>query len=276
MNKKKTAIILLLIASLSAGIFFAFRPKQENNSVLTVYGNVDIREVDLAFRVFGKVKKLHFDEGDVIKKGDLLAELDPIPYEEQLNEAKAELSYAEMSYLNAAKQYERRKIAVMSSAISEEDYENASANMQERKAAFERAKASLDSAKTSYQDTNLFSPSDGVILSRIKEPGSVLNSGQPVYSLSLFSPVWVRAYVSEVDLGKIYPGMEAEVKTDTPDSPVYKGTIGYISPVAEFTPKNVETVDLRTELVYRIRVIIQEETKGLRQGMPVTVLLETE
>ena len=273
---KKKIIILLLVAAAGTGAFFGFRPAQDNLNQLTVYGNVDIREVDLGFRVFGKVKTLFFEEGDLVKKGDLLAELDPLPYEEDMAEAKATLTYSEVNFINAGKQFERRKAAVISSAISEEDFENSSANMQEKEAAFERAKASLASAVTAYTDTQLFAPNDGILLSRIREPGSVINAGQPVYSLSLLAPIWIRAYVSEVDLGRIYPGMAAEVITDTPQSPVYNGVIGYISPVAEFTPKNVETTDLRTELVYRIKVIIGDPGRGLRQGMPVTVLLKDE
>ena len=273
--KKKVIIILLIIAA-GIGAFFGFKPKGDDLGQLTVYGNVDIREVDLGFRVFGKVKTLFFEEGDPVKKGDLLAELDPITYEEKLLEAKATLIYAETDFVNAGKQFERRRGAIVTSAISEEDFENSSANLQEKEAIFERAKASLASAVTAYEDTKLFAPNDGILLSRIREPGSVLNAGQPVYSLSLLSPIWIRAYVSEVDLGRVYPGMPAEVITDTSQSTGYKGTVGYISSVAEFTPKNVETTDLRTELVYRIKVMVGEPNKGLRQGMPVTVLLKDE
>ncbi len=273
---KKKIIIILLIAVAGIGAFFRFRSPSENPNQLTVYGNVDIREVDLGFRVFGKVKTLFFEEGDLVKKGDLLAELDPIPYEEQLLEAKATLIYAETDFINAGKQFKRRKGAITSAAISEEDFENSSANLQEKEAVFARAKASLASAITAYEDTHLLAPNDGVLLSRIREPGSVLNAGQPVYSLSLLAPIWIRAYVSEVDLGRVYPGMPAEVITDTEQAPNYKGTVGYISPVAEFTPKNVETTDLRTELVYRIKVMIGDPSRGLRQGMPVTVILKDE
>jgi HlyD family secretion protein len=86
----------------------------------------------------------------------------------------------------------------------------------------------------------------------------------------------VRAYISEPNLGKIYPGMEVEVTNDTdPDRP-YRGQIGFISPVAEFTPKSVETPELRTDLVYRLRVIIEQADAALRQGMPVTVRIPLE
>ncbi len=278
MERKKIRMAALGLAVVILGVLavgYVLSPKKESGE-LVIYGNVDIREVDLGFRVFGKVKSLFFEEGDRVLKGDLLAELDSIPYEEQLLEAKAAVMHAEVSFVNAEKQFQRRKIAIMSSAISEEDFENSSASMREMGASLEQALASLSSIKTSCEDTRLLSPSDGTLLSRIREPGSVLNPGQPVYTLALDAPIWVRAYVSEPDLGKIFPGMKAKVVTDTDSSPVYEGQVGFISPIAEFTPKNVETTDLRTELVYRIRIVVDKPGPGLRQGMPVTVKLQTE
>ena len=94
-----------------------------------------------------------------------------------------------------------------------------------------------------------------------------------MFALTLSSPVWVRTYANEPDLGFIRPGMVAAVTTDsTPDRP-YQGHVGFISPTAEFTPKTVETRELRTDLVYRLRVIVDNPDGGLRQGMPVTVRL---
>ena len=91
--------------------------------------------------------------------------------------------------------------------------------------------------------------------------------------LSLTNPVWVRSYVSEIDLGRIRPGMDVTIKTDTPGTPTLKGTIGFISTTAEFTPKTVETRELRTALVYRIRIVVADPRDVLRQGMPVTVAI---
>ncbi len=99
-------------------------------------------------------------------------------------------------------------------------------------------------------------------------------SSTPVYTLSLRDPVYVRAYVSEPDLGRIAPGVAVRVHTDSSDK-VYRGQIGFISPRAEFTPKTVETTDLRTDLVYRLRVVVADADEGLRQGMPVTVDVDT-
>jgi len=145
-----------------------------------------------------------------------------------------------------------------------EDIAAARANLQ-------ASESSLASAQTSLKDATLVAPADGVILSRVREPGAIVSPSDIVYVLSLANPVWVRAYIAEPNLGRIHTGMRVQVFTDSaPDKP-YSGTIGFISPVAEFTPKSVETPELRTDLVYRLRIVIDQGSNGLRQGMPVTV-----
>lgn len=99
----------------------------------------------------------------------------------------------------------------------------------------------------------------------------MLSASSTVLTLSLTQPVWVRAYVSEADLGKAVPGSEMTLYTDSRPGKPYHGKVGFVSPTAEFTPKSVETTDLRTDLVYRLRVIVSDPDDALRQGMPVTL-----
>jgi HlyD family secretion protein len=105
----------------------------------------------------------------------------------------------------------------------------------------------------------------------VREAGAIVAGGETVYVLSLTSPVWVRSYVAEPDLGRIRPGMKVMIRTDTPGARPLEGRIGFISPTAEFTPKTVETRELRTALVYRFRVVIDDPSGALRQGMPVSI-----
>jgi HlyD family secretion protein len=112
-----------------------------------------------------------------------------------------------------------------------------------------------------------------VVITRALEPGAIVSAGLTAYSISLNEPIWARTYIDEPELGRIYPGMKALVFTDAnPDKP-YNGQIGFISSVAEFTPKEVQTRELRTDLVFRLRVVIEKPDRYLRQGMPVTVKL---
>jgi HlyD family secretion protein len=103
----------------------------------------------------------------------------------------------------------------------------------------------------------------------------MVGPGDPVYSVSLEDPLWVRAYVDEPDLGRIGPGDRVTVKNDLGES--REGRVGFVSPRAEFTPKNVETENLRTDLVYRLRIVIEDHEGGsFRRGMPVTITLNKE
>ena len=124
--------------------------------------------------------------------------------------------------------------------------------------------------------TRLVSTVDGTVLVRIREPGAVVLGNSPVYSIAIDDPVWVRTYVDEPNLGRVFPGMTALVMTDTDPEAPYEGWVGFISPTAEFTPKTVETPELRTDLVYRLRVYVANPDRRLRQGMPVTVELVPE
>ena len=138
------------------------------------------------------------------------------------------------------------------------------------KARVDQADARLSDAETALNDTRLLAPHDGIIQARIHEPGSMINAATPVYSLSLAKPVYVRAYVSEPDLAEAVPGRSVLVHCDSCPRP-YRGQLGFVSPRAEFTPKSVETTDLRTDLVYRVRITIADPDGALRHGMPVTI-----
>ena len=291
---------------------------------LTIYGNIDIRTVNLSFRVSGKLMHLNVDEGDSVSPGQVLAELDSAPYKNALLEAeanvagqKAQLALMEEGYRTeeiaqvrydmrqrqAASDYanayfQRQQKLWATRAISQDELDNARTAAKEAQAALQAAKeklsqyesgmrtqeieaahakymqaeAALAQAMLNLDDTTLKAPSNGTILTRAAEPGTMLSAGSTVFSLSLTSPVWVRAYVDETNLNKAVPGTEVKIYTDgKPDEP-YSGTIGFVSPTAEFTPKSVQTPELRTDLVYRLRIVVINPDDGLRQGMPVTIV----
>ena len=139
--------------------------------------------------------------------------------------------------------------------------------------AVEAARAELARATTNLQDTELFAPQDGVVLTRVHEIGAVVQGGQTVYTVTLNNPVWIRAYVTQPNLGNIRPGQEVLLSIDATPDKTYRGRIGFISPTAEFTPKTVETKEVRNDLVFRFRVIADDPDNVMRQGMPVTVTL---
>ncbi len=331
----KRILILLVLAGLVAGGFFAAgwwklprSAKSDPGHELTLYGNVDIRQVDLGFRVGGRLAEVYFDEGGRVKPGDLVARLDAKPYEEQvalrtaelaraaadlekmrngsrsqdIKSARAKLAEQQASLKVVQKDYQRREQLFAQRAISRQAFDDIEASRDEAvarvqsaqealnlllegyrpeeikaaKAAYDSAAAQLEQARTQLDDTQLTAPANGTILTRVREPGAVLGAGASVVTLSIAEPVWVRAYIPEPQLGRIHPGMPARVYSDSQPNEPIDGKIGFISPEAEFTPKNVETPDLRTKLVYRFHVVVHNPKERLRQGMPVTVKVHPE
>ena len=264
-------ITAVFTALIFATIFYLFLHKKEETEI-TLYGNVDVRQVDIGFRVGGQVSQLLFEEGDKVEKGALMCTLDVTPYDSQLEEALAAAEAIKVNLANAEILLERRLALIKAEAVSQEDLDNARATRDQLQANLIEALAAIAVAEDKLAYTEAYAPTDGILLTRIREPGTVVNPADPVYTLSVSSPVWIRAFVDEPNLGKVYYGMAAEVLTDTGRK--YEGKIGFISPVAEFTPKSVETPSLRTDLVYRLRVYVENIDRGLVQGMPVTVKLK--
>jgi len=140
------------------------------------------------------------------------------------------------------------------------------------RAQFQAAEAQVSLAQTELNDTKLTAPVEGIIMTRVIEPGAVVQPTSVIYSMANTSETWVRAFAPETLLTRVAPGTKVRLRVDG-SGKIYHGIIGYVSPVAEFTPKTVETPDLRTQLVYRFRVRVTDANDGLRQGMPVTVTL---
>jgi len=271
---RKLIILFLIFILIGLITYHYFNEKKvHNDNEIILFGNVDVRQVNLSFRISGLIKEIYFEEGDLVPAGSLVAIMDQLPYSDQVSQEEANVQSIRASLNNADILLKRRNELIGDGSISQEDLDNATSNKTVLEANLKSAQAALAVSSTNLEFTKIYSPVEGTILSRIREPGTVVRPADPVYSLSVTSPVWIRAFVAEPYLGVIYPGMPAEIHTDTPGGRIYKGRIGFISPVSEFTPKTVETTQLRTDLVYRLRIYAENPNKGLRQGMPVTVKL---
>ncbi|MCB2107721.1 MAG: secretion protein HlyD [Rhodobacteraceae bacterium] len=324
MNRRLIPIAVIGVAVLGGAAWY-FTDRINGADGNTLYGNVDIRQVDLAFVVEGRIAEVAVDEGDRVTEGETVARLDDTPYRhavaqadaslrqaaanlakfetgnraEDIVAARARLAEAKARLANAQSTLKRRQTLVKDDAVSrqalddaERDVTVAAATVSSRqaeldlaedgfrsedidgaRAAMAMASAALDQAKYRLAQTEIQAPAAGTILTRAREPGAVVGGGAPVLTLALERPVWVRTYVAEPFLGRVVPGKTVDVTTDDPSGHIYKGTVGFVSPTAEFTPKAVETPELRTDLVYRVRIVVDEPDGGLRQGMPVTINL---
>ncbi len=219
---------------------------------------------------------------------------------QEIEQARAEVVAARARVKNAKKNYERIRETSGAGATSQQaldnaqvllDVDQAQLKVKERalnlamegprkedivaaKNTLKAFDASLLLLKIRLEDRTLTSPAPGVIQNRILEPGEMASPNRPVVTLALTNPKWVRAYVPEPDLGRVNLGMRAKVLSDSFPAQTFDGWIGFISPVAEFTPKTVETEDLRTKLVYETRIFVHDSNDLLRLGMPVTVIID--
>jgi len=281
MKKKILVLVLIFLILLISGIcvFFYNSSKKGNFNELTLYGNIEIRQVDLSFQVAGLVSKLLKEEGDTVKKGELIAVLDEKDYDANFKKAEAEVERTLAIQKDASDKYNRYAPLADDNTVSKQEVESLYNAQNKANADYKAAAANKDYLSNQLKYTKLYAPEDGIVMIRVVEPGSNVSKGQPVYTMAKTNPVWVRVYVNETDLGNIKYGQEVNVYTDTINPNTgkkreYKGQIGYISPVAEFTPKTVQSTDIRTDLVYRVRVYINDTDEYLRQGMPVTVKVD--
>ena len=219
---------------------------------------------------------------------------------EEIAQARAAVDSAEADLENATKQYKRLtgvEITSAGRAVSDKDLEASQANLKMAQARLDgnqkaldlsvagpraediaQAKAQLDGAtaeiallRRQLEDAELRSPTNGVVRSRLMEPGEMASPQRPVLSLAITDPKWVRAYVSEASLGRVKSGTTARIAVDSFANETFEGWVGFVSSVAEFTPKTVQTEDLRTNLVYEVRVFLKDPQDRLRLGMPATV-----
>jgi HlyD family secretion protein len=181
---------------------------------------------------------------------------------EQLEQAQLQYEVAQGS-LEQAKQ----NFQLLKEGPRQEDIQRAEHEYQARMETVAQAERQL-----AY--TKLSSPVPGVATVRLSEAGEVVTAGHPVMRIAALTKPWVRAYLSETNLGHVRLGQSVKVKVDSFPDKVFTGRLSFISPVAEFTPKTVETHELRVDLVYRIKVEVDNPEGLLKIGMPADIIIE--
>ena len=219
---------------------------------------------------------------------------------QDVSAARATLRSAEADKNNAAAEYRRTQQLFAQNAISTQDrdrsqtaYATATARADQAAqqlslvlegprqeeielaaARLEQAKQTLKLAQTRLAYAQVASPIDGVVLSKNIESGEYVSPGTPVVTIGELDQVWLKAYISESDLGKVKLGQKVAVTTDTYPNKTYNGVIGFIASEAEFTPKSIQTAEERVKLVYRIKIILDNASRELKPGMPADALIQ--
>ncbi len=325
MKKPVAVTALILVAAVLAAWWWLSRDHAGQQDHIVLYGNVDIRQIQLAFKTSERVAHMYAREGQRVQRGELLADLDSARAEltlqraeaqmaakqqqlaefeagsrvEEIERLQAELQASQAEAHNAQLNANRLNDLVKRKLASQEQVDNAQATLDaargraraaaaalklsqagprpeqiaQARANLRAAQADVALARQTVADSRLLAPVDGIVRDRITEPGDMAAPGKPIYTIALTDPVWVRTYVPETDLGSMHPGERVQVQTDSFPDKRYAAWIGYISPTAEFTPKAVETTELRSDLVYQMRVYVCNPDDELRLGMPATVMV---
>jgi len=318
---RKILPVLLLLAAAAWLAWWWLEREPAATDEIVLYGNVEIRQIQLAFDGAGRIVELHAEEGDRVRKGELLAVLDTGllavqqrqaeaqaeaqrqallklrrgARPEELAQARAQLASARALAERAESDLKRVTRLAGSGSASAQALDHARSEASSARARLAEAEAALalieagpraeDIAAAEAQlaaaeaalaiihhqigQGRLKAPADAVVRARLLEPGDQAGPQRPVYALAIDRPKWIRAYVGEPDLGNVREGKPARIIPD--GGPELQGRVGHVSSVAEFTPKAVQTEELRTSLVYEVRVIVEDTDNRLRLGQPVTV-----
>ncbi|WP_319583229.1 efflux RND transporter periplasmic adaptor subunit [uncultured Pseudodesulfovibrio sp.] len=326
---RKIVIIVLALVLLGGGgylAYWAFCTECEDTGALTLYGNVDIRQVNLAFKDSERIRDVLVEEGDIVEPGQKLAQLRTERLEaqiksvqagvdaqkfvvielengsrpEEVQQALAEEKQALAERNLTKRTFDRQASLLKRGANAQQDLDDARAQYDVAKAKYQVAvqnrilmqkgarweeiasaksslnklEADLDTLNVQLAESSLYAPTKAVVRSRNLEPGDMASAQSPVFTLGVMTPKWVRTYVPENKLGQIKPGMRGYAVADSWPDRHFEGWVGFISSTAEFTPRAVETPELRTSLVYEVRLNVNDPDNELRLGMPVTVHFE--
>lgn len=277
-------------------------------------GTIEGTDVNIGVEVSGKISVVHVDEGSRVKPGDTLLEVDDTEYQIQLRQALANLASFESAYRLAAEgsrkedvvqaeaafrtsetDFSRMKALLAEHSVTQKSYDDAYARfvaadqtyrklktglrpveIEGTRVRRDQAEAQADLLKKRVRDCHVLAPSAGIITLRGVEPGELVTTGMTVLRLTYLDRIKLMIYVNEADLGNVRLGQTALISIDSfGKGKSVEGKVTYISPLAEFTPKNVQTKEERTKLVFGVRIEAANTEGALKPGLPADAVLLT-
>lgn len=262
-----------------------------DRDTLHIAGTIEIREMRLAPLAAGRLARLIKDEGDTVRAGDTVAVLEQPGLSALIEQRRAqatalesrtaEVTAALADSARAANDLARARRLLATGGVSQQQFDAAvsaaavaTARLQAARAGPSEARAAgaaVEVAQSIHDQLVLVAPADGIVLTRYAEVGEALAAGMPVVSIGLVRRPWVRAYVGEAFIGRIRVGQEARIRVDAYPDTTFVGRVTEIAPRAEFTPRAALTERERTDLVFGIKITLDDAAGRLKAGMPVDV-----
>lgn len=294
--------------------FFIVSCSGNDGSVIEASGTIEGTDVRVASEVVGPVSKLLVDEGSTVKQGDTLVIIDDSEHRIQLRQAlaneeaataqyrlalegyrKEDVLQAEVAFKSAENDYSRMKELLETHTVTQKQYDDAYAKYVAAQQTYEKlvrglrqqeihvARARRDQAaaqtellRKRMRDCTILSPRNGIVTLKAVEEGELVTVGANLLRITALDKVNLTIYVAESDLAMVKIGQQAIVRIDGAGEKEFKGTVMYISPYAEFTPKNVQTREERTKLVFGVKIQIDNPDGILKPGLPADARLSVE
>ena len=282
-----------------------------NGTRIDATGTIEATEITLSAQSSGQVKQILADEGDIVKKGDTLLVIDNTDWKYQLEQAlggyemadaqyrlvrkgarEEDIAQAEANFMNAEEDLKRMEGLWHSKSITQKQFDDTrtrftvSQQIMEKlkrgsrqeeidaaRARRDQAKAQMASLQKRVNDCIILAPVAGTITKRFVEQGELAAIGMAVYRISDLTSMEITIYVSETDLPKVQVNQKASVHIDAFPEKIFEGKVVYLSSMAEFTPKNIQTKEERTKLVFAVKVKVPNPSGELKGGIPADVSL---
>jgi HlyD family secretion protein len=281
MKNKKIIIplILLILALIIVVIVVIARPKPGG---IAGSGMIEVEEVQVASKIGGQISSLRVDEGSRVEAGDTLAVLDHRELDAQEKVAQAGLAVAEQTLKEVqarkkdlAKNLERMRNLHATGDIPDKDWDNIETQYEvlgtqedKAQAGLKAARAQIELVQTQLANARLLSPIGGVVLARNYEPGELAFPGAPILKIGNLKSAWLKIYVPERQMGRVRLGAPATVSADAYPRQKFAGKVTWIAREAEFTPKNIQVKEERSQLVFAVKIAIDNRDEKLMPGMP--------
>lgn len=325
MNKQKTAMAVFLVIIVLIGAYWLYHITHKADRSIRASGTIEATTVDINVRTQGIIKTLPLEEGSLVKKDQMVAEisrndleaqrerdamgvvsaeeklsdLQSGAREQEIEEAEASVNIARVNYDKASEDYSRMDKLFIEGAVAREELDQASVNKELKKnqynaalarlnllkagnrpaqvdsaaAEVERSQAILKSTEAMLADLTIYSPLSGTVLSRNYEEGEYVTMGALLATIADLDHLWIKVYIPTDDLPAIKLGDRVHF-TVSGDKTDYTGVIKHIASKGEFTPKTIQTQKERTNVVFAVKIEIENVNGRLKPGMPADVVFD--